>query len=323
MTIPYGTILNGTSWIDPAGNDITVAGNGANAIPDKAVNIEGVNVTDQQGAIVDISGGGDLYGYQFVPGTGGTVDILASTTSFAIIPDYTAAYAPYGAYNAGENSANAYNTDGTVSDHGYVNSTLNVGEQIYISGGDGLAAGTYTLLPARYALLPGAYLVTPESGTPAGAAVAQPDGSVVVGGYTFNGLSGATQTSPPLLSSFDLASLSVINSRAEYTSYSANTFLQQSAAAQGKTVVVPLDAGQLVLAATSTMTIEGTVMSQAPTGGNGGQVDIASTSNILISGPNTDVAGDIADLDQLSGPTRRPRWCSTLPISARSGPTAS
>ncbi len=269
LTIPYGTIVDGTSWIDPAGNDITLAGNGAYAVPDKAVNISATNVTDGPGATIDISGGGDLYAYQFVSGTGGTVDLLASTTSFAILPGYTAAYAPYGAYNAAESSSNAYNTEGTVSDAGYVNGKLGVGEQIYIAGGDGLSAGTYTLLPARYALLPGAYLITQESGTPLGASIAQPDGSVLVAGYVLNGLSGATQTSPSLPGSFDLASQAVVNSRAEYGSYSANTFLQQSAAAQGKSVIVPLDAGQLVLAATSTMIIQGTVLSPAPGGGTG------------------------------------------------------
>src|SRR6185436_6604198 len=35
-----------------------------------------------------------------------------------------------------------------------------IGEKIYLSGGSGLAAGYYTLLPARYALLPGAFRVT-------------------------------------------------------------------------------------------------------------------------------------------------------------------
>src|SRR5207302_2020328 len=41
VTIPYGVNLNGTSWIDPTGKDIT-----ANLVPGKSVNISGVNVTD-------------------------------------------------------------------------------------------------------------------------------------------------------------------------------------------------------------------------------------------------------------------------------------
>ena len=296
LTIPYGTLLNGVSWIDPAGNDITVAGNGPNAIPNKAINLAGANVTDQTGATIDISGGADLSAYQFVSGTGGTNDILASTTSFAIIPGYLADYAPDGGYNVTQNSANAYNTSGSISDYGYTNSKLSLGEQIYLNATNGLPAGVYTLLPARYALLPGAFLVTPKSGSPVAPNLAQPDGSSIVAGYLFNGLSNSAQTSPPLLSAFEVDSPAVVKSRAEYDVYSANTFLRQSAASQGASVSLPVDAGQLVLAATNNMTIQGAVSSQAPTGGAGGQVDIATTSNILISGPNTDVSVDVGGL---------------------------
>jgi filamentous hemagglutinin len=281
LTIPYGQILNGVSWIDPSGNDITVAGNGPNAVPSKAINISGANVIDQTGATIDISGGGDLYAYRFVSGTGGTNDILASTTSYAIIPGYAAGFAPY------------------YSSSDYVNSSLAVGSQIYLSAGSGVPAGVYTLLPARYALLPGAFLVTPTSGAPPATAVLRPDGSSIVSGYRFNGLD-ATQTSAPLLTSFEVDSRAVVRSRAEYDNYSANTFLQQNAAAQGVSVRLPVDAGQLVLAASQSMTIQGAVSSQAANGGLGGEVDIASSSNILITGPQTDVS---ADLSASTGPT--------------------
>jgi filamentous hemagglutinin family protein len=271
LTIPYGTILDGVSWIDPAGNDITAAGNGANAIPAKAINISAGDVIDQSGATIDLRGGGDLYGYRFVSGTSGTVDILASKTSYAVIPGYSANYAPY--YSSPSSSA---------SPSDYTNGSLAVGEQVYLEGGSGLSAGVYTLLPAGYALLPGAYLVTPQSATPPGSAVRQLDGSSVVGGYVFNGLD-ADQTSQPLLTSFAVASQAVVRSRAEYDNFSANTFLSESAASNSvATPLLPIDAGQLVLAATQGMTIQGNVLSQAPSGGLGSEVDIASPSNIVI-----------------------------------------
>jgi filamentous hemagglutinin family protein len=276
LTLPYGTLLNGVSWIDPAGNDITVAGNGPNAVPAKAINVSGVSITDQSGATIDISGGGDLYAYRFVSGTGGTNDILASNTSFAVIPGYSAGYAPF------------YQAAGSTAD--YTNPTLAVGSQVYLGASSGLSAGVYTLLPARYALLPGAFLVTPTSGTPPATSTVQPDGSSIVAGYRFNGLD-ATQTSAPLLTSFEVDSQAVVHSRAEYDGFSANSFLSQSAAAQGISVHLPIDAGQLVLAATSAMTIQGTVSSQVPAGGLGSQVDIASPSDILISGPNANLSG--------------------------------
>ena len=271
MILPYGTNINGVSWIDPAGNDITVAGNGPDAIPTKSINITGTNVVDQAGSTIDIRGGGDLYSYSFVTGTSGTQDILASTGSFAVIPGYQAAYAPY------------YSAD-------YANGSLAVGEQVYLNGSSGLPAGIYTLLPARYALEPGAFLITPQSSTPPGATVTNPDGSSTVAGYEFNGLN-SSRTAAPLLTSFQIDPPSVVAARADYDVLSANTFLSQSAAAAGiPTPRLPADAGQLILAASRTLNIAGAVESQAGTGGAGGLVDIASSSAILISGPNTDLS---------------------------------
>jgi len=279
LTIPYGTILDSVSWIDPAGNDITAAGNGANAIPAKAINLAAANVTDDAGAVVDLSGGGDLYAYRFVSGTGGTVDILASSGSYAVIPGYAADYAPY------------------YSSSDYTNSGLAVGEQVYLNGGGGLAAGYYTLLPARYALLPGAYLVTPQSGAVAANAAVQPDGSVIVSGYVSNGLDAA-RTGTPLLSSFEVASQAVVSSRAEYDSFSGNTFLAASAASNNvATPRLPIDAGQLVIAATQSMSIDGSVLSQTPAGGLGSEVDIASPSNIVIGNASTTAAPGTLVLD--------------------------
>ena len=272
MVLPYGINENGVTWLDPAGNDITVAGNGANAIPAKSINLSGVKVADQSGATIDISGGGDLYSYSFVTGTNGTQDILGSNGSFAIIPGYQAAYAPY--YSA---------TD-------YTNSGLAVGEQVYLNASNGLAAGVYTLLPARYALEPGAFLITPQSGTPPMGSVSNANGTSLVSGYEFNGLNSG-RTGQTLLSSFVVDSPTAITARADYDVLSANTFLSQSATGAGLSIPrLPMDAGQLVLAATQTLTIDGEVDSQAQAGGLGGLVDIASPSAILIAGPNTDLA---------------------------------
>ena len=99
MIIPYGINLNGTSWVDPAGNDITAGG-----VPEKTVNISGIEVHDEGGSIVDIRGGGDLYAYQFVPGIAGTVDLLNSSTMFAVIPGYDPGYAPFAPFNPAANN---------------------------------------------------------------------------------------------------------------------------------------------------------------------------------------------------------------------------
>ena len=272
ITIPYGSNPNGTSWIDPTGIDITASG-----VPEKSINISGVNVSNLPGSTIDIRGGGDLYAYQFVPGTGGTNDILASSSSFAVIPGYQTEYAPFAPYNP--------NPGTTVfgSDRGYVNGNLSVGDRIYLNGTNGLTAGFYILLPARYALLPGASLVTPHTGTPTATSL-QPDGASLVSGYRFSGF--APPTSQPLSALFEVASASVVRQRAQYNDFSGNTFLRDGALAHDAAVPrLPIDSGHLLLSATQALNIQGTLISEALNGGRGGLVDISSASDILIAGP--------------------------------------
>lgn len=273
-TLPYGTNLNGTAWIDPTSTDITVGG-----APEKTVHVSAETVNEQAGATIDLRGGGDLYAYRWVTGVGGTKDILASSTSFAVIPGYGADYAPFAPFNPTTLNANL------GGDAGYVNTRLAVGDRIYLGDGAGLPAGNYTLLPARYALLPGAFLVTPKSGVPPGGAITQPDGASVVAGYRFNDLSAA-RTAQPLAAAFEVAPQSVVRARAQYDDSLANSFLSAGAADHDAVAPrLPVDSGQLVLAATRAMAIQGAVTAQAPTGGRGGLVDISSPVDIFIAGP--------------------------------------
>ncbi len=286
LVIPYGIDLNGTSWIDPAGNDITAAG-----VPGKTIHIAGATITDQAGATIDLRGGGDLFAYRFVTGIGGTNDILASTSSFAVIPGYGADYAPYAPYNPSP----VTNNFGT--DPGYVNGTLHVGDRIYLGAStNGLAAGYYTLLPARYALLPGAFLVTPKNGIPIGT-LANPDGSSTVSGYRFNDLN-STATDQTLYGRFEVDSQAVVLNRAQYDTAYGNEFLRNGAISNSAAVPrLPIDAGQLVLEATAAMTLRGTVQAQAPVGGQGGLVDISSPADIVIAGSNTSAKSGALVLD--------------------------
>ncbi len=273
LVIPYGLNLNGVSWIDPVGSDITLTGG-----PAKGITIAGLSVLDQAGSHIDISGGGDLYSYRFVAGVGGSKDILSSTTSFAIVPGYQADYAPYA-----PNSSNPVVKDIFGSDPGYVNSGLTVGSEIYLGASSGLPAGVYTLLPARYALLPGAFLVTPRSGMPVGTQ-ALPDGSSIVSGYRFNGLN-ASQASPTLASSFEVDPASVVRARSQFDDFMADSFFTEAAASHDQSVPrLPVDAGHLVLSAVNSMVLKGSVTAQAPLGGRAGLVDISSANDILISG---------------------------------------
>jgi len=289
IAIPYGINLNGKQWIDPTGTNITAGG-----VPTKSINISAQNVDDQHGALIDLSGGGDLFSYDFIPGLGGSTDILASTSSYAVIPGYQAQFAPFAPYFNG-NAINPNLSPTVVStsvsnlggDSGYTNSTLKVGSQIYLTGVNGLRSGFYTLLPARYALLPGAFLVTPQatSTVPPASPVALPDGSFITTGYTGNALD--PQSAQPLVRAFEVQSQAVVNHEAEYDPYYGNSFLLQGAINDHVSVPrLPEDAGQLVLQATQSMTIEGQLASSVPAGGLQSLVDISSPVGIEITGPN-------------------------------------
>src|SRR5690606_31968413 len=121
------------------------------------VEINTGSVSVEEGAILDLSAGGELLGAGFIPGRGGSSDArfsplirvtkegvvfpeLATNPVYAIVPGVVSGYAP------------ADPTPGVVAPL--------AGQQITIGDGvPGLAAGTYTLMPSTYALLPGAFRV--------------------------------------------------------------------------------------------------------------------------------------------------------------------
>ena len=284
IVVPYGTNQNGTAWIDPSGTDITVAG-----LPGKTIRVSAANVFDEAGSTIDLTGGGDLYAYRWVSGVGGKTDILASSTSFAVLPAYEADYAPYAPFNASTTAVSR----GT--DPGYTNAGLSVGDRVYLDASSGLPAGYYTLLPARYALLPGAFLVTPKSGAANATGAVQPDGSTIVSGYRYNALDSA-RTGTPLTTLFEVASAAVVRARAQYDDSSANTVFAP-AAGSASTSPRAIDAGHLVLSAQQSMTLLGQVAAQAATGGRGGLVDITggSATDIRIVADVT--PGDLAGSD--------------------------
>ncbi len=266
LVIPYGINPNGTAWLDPAGNDITAGG-----VPEKTINISGVEVHDEEGSIVDIRGGGDLYAYQFVPGIVGTVDLLGSATVFAVVPGYDPGYAPYSPFNATANNGS-----------GYVSGQISIGDRVHLDASSGLPEGTYTLLPARYALLPGAFLIVPQTAAAPNGAALQPSGATIVLGYRINDLTG-TATANPLHTSFEVVPANVLMQRARYDDFLANTFLAETARDHDiATPRLPIDSGHLVLDAVEEMTLRGALVSQAPSGGRGGEVDISSPVDILI-----------------------------------------
>lgn len=275
IRIPYGVSLDGNAWIDPAGNDITTSG-----APSQAIHLSAGNLVSEIGSTLDTRGGGDLYAFRWISGNGGRNDVLASATSFAVIPGYDFAYVPYAPFNP-DSSASLLE-----GQPGYVNNTLRAGDSVTLGAGAGLSAGTYTLLPARYALLPGAFLVTPQSGEPVGT-VSRPDGSSLVSGYRSNNLDPARQGAT-LMSRYEIAGPQVVRARAQYQDLLANTVLRDAALAREFAVPrLPQDAGYLSFSSNGSIALAGQVESLALGSGRGGLIDINSTSHILINATGT------------------------------------
>lgn len=284
VLIPFGISFDGNSWIDPAGNDITAGG-----VPGKQVNLAGGTVVSEAGSVIDIRGGGDLYAYRWVNGNGGTRDLLASTSVFAVIPGYDFDYAPHAPFNTTGGGTNLQ------GEPGYVNGTLRPGDRITLGASENLPGGTYTLLPARYALLPGAVLVTPLSGAPVGARN-QDDGSSVVSGYRSSDLDPG-RVGRTSMQRFEVASAEIVRTRAEYVDFTANTFLRKAAVSRDLAPPrLPVDSGYLSFSSTAAMSLAGRVLSNPRPGGRGALVDISSPGDILVNRDGSGGGGGVLAL---------------------------
>jgi hypothetical protein len=254
--------------------------------PSKQISIYGstVNVAGASGdapaAVIDESGGGDLYGAQFVSGRQGSVDTLAGAQTFAILPSLGRAYAPRDPQM--QRSDGGINTDGSL-----VN--LKVGDQVYLNGASGLPAGYYTLLPGHYALLPGGFKVTVAASQIAPELLhsgAMPGGGYLVSGYRANANTGQRDQ---LGSEFLVMPGAVVRSRSQYDETTLSQFFRKQAEAQNL-APIPLaqDAGRLILQVTSGLVFQGRGDFSVGAGGRGGQADIVGT-NLAVLGD-----GDVA-----------------------------
>jgi filamentous hemagglutinin family protein len=323
--IPYGMTVDGVEWqFNPvpkinAAPDMT-------APPSKFISVNGSNVALNSGATIDLSGGGDLQAAEWVPGTGGSRDVLAqynvsfaSTASgvavptnvgaanvYAILPGQqspVAAYDPMFAQTL-QPSKNANGSVGTTTDRLGVGAAAlgdAVGESVYLSNVPGLPAGYYTLLPAKYATLPGAYRVTVADigGTVApGEHVTAADGTQIVAGYFGNALDGGRDALPTL---FDVQSGAVWKQYSQYTLTSANAFFPTLAANAGSvTPALPMDGGQLVLAATKSLSLGASLNTAAASGGAPAEIDIASQDIQIVGNGEAALPGYLQiNADQL------------------------
>ncbi|MGC1549558.1 MAG: filamentous hemagglutinin family protein [Rhodanobacter sp.] len=292
-TVPYGSTTDGLQWTyngAPSLSSPTLS-----APPAKSISIAGANISLDQGATIDISGGGTLQASEWVPGTGGTVNVLtqyqtsyANSTTGQQIPQYSdgrAIYAIIPGYSAPVSAQDAALENGAGAGPA-------VGQSVYLSGIAGLAAGYYTLLPAGYATLPGAYRVvqnTSSQNSVLGQNAVLPDGTLSITGYFADALDGAHSSTN---TTFLVQSSSVWQQYSQYQLANANTYFTTQANNAGTVVPsLPADAGHLTLSATQQLQLDTSLDAAPASGGRASLVDIAAQAIQVTSPDSTPLVG--------------------------------
>lgn len=281
LVIPYGGTVDGKTWLyDGVSLSNSLLKEGQSLMPGK-VDLVGQVIDVAQGAVVDVSGGGELVGAGFVSGRGGSTDArfnplmqygadgfllpaLGSNPVYAIVPGVQAGYAPQ-------------------SEGGAVDPR--VGQQITLGAGvPGLPAGTYTLLPSTYALLPGAFRVEVNGLAGQGGVIATQamrNGSWSTAG-TLGLASGARDS---LASQVILTPADVLRRYSQYNETRFSQFLQADAARLGiPAALMPRDAKAFNLSFANNTTdrpsfsFAGELLKARGDGGRGSTSSITQTS---------------------------------------------
>ena len=296
QVVPFGQTEDGANWFY---NDnthpllTTSSATGDILLPAKAVSFNGGNITVDGAATIDLRGGGDLQAIEFVQGKGGTRDVLTASATepkvYALLPSQSAPVA-----------ASDIHFTAKLGD-----ATPLAGQQIYLEGGNGIAAGLYTVYSAHYATLPGALRVVDY-----GSALAKPglagttlaDGSQIIGGYTTQSTNPNSRT--PGTSLFKVQTSAVWRQYSEIDGSSANTYFAAKARHDGTVMpYLPMDAGRLAISAQQSLMLAAGGLAGAQTaaaGGRGSQLDLAANQLALIGHGQTAPAGYVGiDVTQL------------------------
>lgn len=265
LTVPYGRVL-----ADGRFPDYKTAGQApARSITFGAPNVSAQNPLDvsvQSGAVVDVSGGGDLLASSFTGGNGGSQDILSASKGFAVLPSLGAAPEPV--------SPGIDLRD----------SRLKVGDVVRLEGVPGLADGIYTLLPAHYALLPGGLLVQPLPGFFATSPETKVrfDGAAIASGQRGTQIIDGTQILDPKHERFLVMPQEVFRKYSELPSYSFNDYARATAVEAGVRVRTAADAGTATFRATK-LELAGTGRFGAGENGLVGNLDIGGAKIAVAS----------------------------------------
>ncbi|AZC26918.1 filamentous haemagglutinin family protein [Pseudomonas sessilinigenes] len=287
LVLPYGGTVDGQLY-KYNGKTVNFVGQGGmvneNSELSVGVILGGKSVKVQQGATLDLSGGGELLGAGFISGRGGSTDArynplvqigtngglvlpgLASNPIYAIVPGTQPGYAP------------------VAPEGGAVDPMI--GQQVTIGAGvPGLAAGTYTLMPSTYALMPGAFRVEINGlaglGSE-GSAQQMRNGSWATAGRLSIANTGIGNS---IASQLILTSADTLRRYSQYNETSYAQFAMADAARLGvPRPLLPVDAKTLKLAletgaGTEAFSFQGTGRFEAAAGGFGGTVSVLSRSD--------------------------------------------
>lgn len=324
LDIPYGTTTDLSEYFFAPSVGLPIT-----ATPIAELRLSGGTIDVAAGARVDGRGGGDIFAYEFVSGTGGSRDVLsrfnmdqfssndydANTGIGYQYPDHRQVYAIVPAAEAQKLAAYdpIYSADYTAGGGSDLYGA-DAGRSITLDGAGGIPAGQYVLMPAHYALLPGAYRVVENVGgaaPPPGTSQTLLDGSVIVGG---NYSTAGTGFEESLRRSFTIQSRDTFLKYSRIETTSGSTSIANQAIAAGKVPPrLPIDAARVILSAQTALSVAGVFDTAAATGGRGAQFDITG-SNIVI-GSDTDVAADGSLL--LSDTTLENLDANSLAIGAR------
>lgn len=298
VAVPVGHLVNGNQWLySPQGQGSGDIPTVDNAIQDitklpvkKQITLKGTQTLslDPQ-SVADVQAGGDIVGWQFNKGVGGSTDTLLRPNVFAVLPNYGYDFAPHDA-----------EIRATTRQQG---SAFQVGDQVTITTANNvLAAGTYTLLDARYGILPGAVLVSATQLDVTRAlpvAVQNDDGSVKVSGHrtaTGTAQNGGNDLRQALL----LEPESTFRRKSDISVISGNAYQDARAARDGQTFSRPGDGGRLSLSSDQSFNWQARFNFKGANGLRAGEFDLAMPSLVVQRAqPAAGVKG-VVSLDQLN-----------------------
>lgn len=295
LVMPYGGTMDGLVYrYDGATIVLDGAGGMNNNSPKRGIQLSTTHLNVAAGAVLDLSGGGELTGAGFVSGRGGSVDIL-TTPLVNSNPGYTFSSKGNAVYAIVPSSAAAYAP--VVQEAGY--GAPLTGQRITIPAGvPGLPAGTYTLMPSSYALLPGAFRV--ELGgnvSPAMVgAVAASNGSYIT--YAYLGIAN-TAIRSSLPNKVIITSANAVRGYSSYNEMDYNAFALSDAARIGvPRAMLTVDAKALDILLAKPLVADGRSqlrfdgdLRMSPAAGSdgfGGTVSARGLGEILAAGQRAD-----------------------------------